>query len=218
MDGAIAAVMELVAYLSERLEDRRANPRQDLLTDIAQLRVDGKPLSDDDAISIAFLLLAAGHETTVGAIGGMLYHVVRRPEVRDQLRDDPQLIHGAVEEALRMEPSLMGLGRMLLADTSVAGVSMPKGERVMLMFGSANRDPQVFDDPEEFRVERPNNRHLAFGSGIHRCVGAPLARLEMRVVLEEVLRRMPGVRLEDEEAVRVTYNFSRAYRALPVVW
>ncbi len=217
-DAAMALVMELVVYLSEKLADRRANPGDDMLTDIVRVEVDGRPLTDDEAVSLAFLLLAAGHETTVGAIGGMLYHVARDRTTRDRLLDDPSLVPLAVEEALRLEPSLMGLGRMSLEDVTVRGVTIPKGERVMLLFGAANRDEAVFEDAEEFHVDRPNNRHLTFGSGIHRCVGAPLARLEMRIVLEEVLRRMPGLRLVDEEAVQVSYAFSRAYRALPVTW
>jgi cytochrome P450 len=217
-DGAYAAVVELMGYLTGQLEERRRSPRADMLTDIVQLAVDGEQISPEQALSIAFLLLAAGHETTVGAIGGMIYHVAANRDVRDRLLADPSLVRDAVEEALRLEPSLMGLGRTLRKDTTVAGVPMPEGERVMLLYGSANRDGEVFDKPEEFRVDRPNNRHLAFGAGIHRCVGAPLARLEMRIVLEEILRRLPGIRLEDENAVKVSYAFSRAYRALPAVW
>jgi cytochrome P450 len=189
-----------------------------LLSDIVAINVDGVSISTEDAISLAFLILAAGHETTVGAIGGMLYHVAKSAQLRARLLADPSLVPSAVEESLRLEPPLMGLGRMLLSDTTVAGVTMPEAERVMLLFGAANRDPTVFEGAEEFNIDRGNNRHLAFGVGVHRCVGAPLARLEMRVVLEEVLRRMPEIRLESDDDVRVNYQFARSYQNLPVVW
>lgn len=216
--GAEAAVLDLVGYLVAQLEERRTAPTSDMLSDILAIEVDGAPISMEGAVSLAFLILAAGHETTVGAIGGMLYHLAKNADVRDRLLADPSLVPGAVEEALRLEPPLPGLGRMLLEDTTVAGVDMPAAERVMLLYAAANRDGSVFEDPEQFKVDRANNRHLTFGVGIHRCVGAPLARLEMRVVLEEVLRRMPGIRLESDDGVRVGYHFSRAYTQLPVVW
>lgn len=216
--GAEAAVVDLFGYLAGQLEERRSVPKDDLLSDILAIEVDGAPISMEGAMSLAFLILAAGHETTVGGLGGMLYHVAKDADIRDRLLADPSLVPSAVEEALRLETPLMGLGRMLVKDTTLAGVAMPAAERVMLMFGAANRDASVFDDPGQFKVDRTNNRHLAFGVGIHRCVGAPLARLEMRVVLEEVLRRMPGIRLESDDGVRVVYHFSRAYTQLPVVW
>ncbi len=217
-EAAVAHVNELVGYLARTLAERRAHPREDMLTDIVRMEVDDKPLSEDEAVSLAFLLLAAGHETTVGAIGGMLYRVARDREVRDRLLAEPGLVHSAVEESLRLELPLMGLGRMITADTTVRDVVMPAGERAMLMFGAANRDPAVFADPEEFRVDRPNNRHLAFGTGVHRCVGAPLARLEMSVVLEEVLARMPDLELVSEDDVEVRYQFSRSYTTLTARW
>jgi cytochrome P450 len=216
--GAAAVMGELFAYLLDQLEARRREPREDLLTDVAQLTVDGVAVSADQALSFAFLLLIGGHDTSVGAIGGMIHRIAANPDVRDRLRAEPALVPAAVEESLRLEPPLMGLGRTLLRQTTVAGVTMPVAERVMLLFGSANRDGEVFDDPEEFRLDRPHNRHLTFGTGVHRCVGAPLGRLEMRVVLEEILRRMPALRLADAAAVRVHYAFSRTYEALPVVW
>src|SRR5271170_762444 len=133
----------------------------------------------------------------------MLYRVAKDAGVRDRLLADPSLVASAVEESLRLETPLMGLGRIITKDTTLAGVAMPEAERVMLLYGAANRDPSVFEDPEVFEVDRTNNHHFGFGFGIHRCVGAPLARLEMRVVLEEVLRRMPGIRLVSDDLVRV---------------
>lgn len=216
--GAEAAVFDLFGYVAAQLEERRAAPKDDMLSAITAIEVDGAPISMEATISLAFLILAAGHETTVGGIGGMLYRVAKDTGVRDRLLADPSLLPGAVEESLRLESPLMGLGRMTVRDTTLAGVAIPEAERVMLLYGAANRDPAVFEDPERFRIDRENNRHFGFGFGIHRCVGAPLARLEMKVVLEEVLRRMPAFRLESDELVEVDYHFSRMYSKLPVVW
>ncbi len=216
--GSAAAVNDLKEYLSARLEDRKRAPTDDMLSEILAVTVDGEPIRDEQAVSLAFLILGAAHETTVGGIGGMLYHVTKNAAIRDQLIADPSLIENAVEEAIRLEAPLPGLGRMLTDDAVVDGVAMPRGDRVMLLFAAANRDPDVFECPEDFRVDRTNNRHLGFGAGIHRCVGAPLARLEMRVVLEEVLRRMPNIRLEDDSAVRVECAVGRSYATLPVSW
>lgn len=217
-DGAAVAAMEIVESLTATLADRRSSPRDDMLTDIAQLEIDGAGLSDDEAVSMAFLLLGAGHETTVGAIGGLIYYLAREPALQDKLRADPTLIPGAAEEALRLVAPLPGMGRTVTTDTLVDGVAIGAGERVMLMFGSANRDPSVFESPEDFRPDRPNNRHLAFGSGVHRCLGAPLARLELCTVLEEVLRRLPGFTLAGPDAAAARYGTSRGYRKLLVSW
>jgi cytochrome P450 len=216
--GSQATAGELVVYLTGKLEERRSAPQNDMLSDIVAIEVDGEPISTEGAVSLAYLILAAGHETTVGAIGGMLYRLASSAATRDRLLADPSLVPSAVEEALRLESPLPGLGRMLLKDTTLAGVDMPEAERVMLLYGAANRDASVFEDADQFKVDRANNRHLAFGVGIHRCVGAPLARMELRVALEEVLRRMPGIRLDPEHDVVVDYHFSRSFDALPVVW
>lgn len=216
-DGAAVAAMEMVSGLGAALASRRASPSDDMLSDIALLEVDGAPLSDDEAISMAFLLLGAGHETTVGAIGGLLMYVAADPAVQQQLRDDPALIPDAVEEALRLVAPLPGMARTVVTDTAVDDVALAAGDRVMLLFGSANRDPAVFADPETFRLDRGGNRHLAFGSGVHRCVGAPLARLELRIVLEEVLRRLPSLRLAGAGA-EARYGTSRGYRHVHCEW
>jgi cytochrome P450 len=218
-EGAGPVYQDIANYLSDSLEDRRKSPRDDMLSDIVALTIDDAPIKHQDAVSLAFLLLGAGHETTVSGIGGLLYEVAKDPRIRDQLIADPSLIERAVEEALRLESPLLGLGRSLLGDAVVEGVSMPQGDRVMLLWGAANRDPGVFDSPEEFRLDRTNlQKHVAFGAGVHRCVGAPLARLEMRVVLEELLRRMPAVRLTDPDAVTVRWTVGREFHGLHATW
>jgi cytochrome P450 len=205
--------------LARHVADRREHPRDDMLSDIVALTIDDEPISDDVAVSLAFLILGAGHETTVGGIGGLLYRVLKDPKLRDRLIADPALINNAVEEALRLESPLLGLGRFLLDDTVVEDVAMSQGDRVMLMWGAANRDPSVFDSPEEFRIDRENpQKHIAFGAGVHRCVGAPLARMEMRITLDEVLRRMPGARLVNDADVTVTWTMGRDFRHLDATW
>jgi len=216
--ASAAASQEFVGYLAGKLAERRANPGDDMLSDIATLQIDGAPLSDADAISMAFLLLGAGHETTVGAIGGLLYYLAREPELQRQLRENPTLLPGAAEEAVRLVAPLPGMGRTVLTDTELDGTALPAGSRVMLLYGSANRDPEMFADAEEFRLGRDSNRHVGFGQGIHRCVGAPLARLELTVVLEQVLARLPGLRLAGPDAAEARYGTSRSYRRLLVRW
>jgi cytochrome P450 len=212
------ASSNLVQYLAAQLDQRRARPADDLLSEIVKLEVDGQPVGMEQAISLAYLLLSAGHETTVGALGGMLYHIARDPALRDRLLEDPSLIPATIEESLRLEPPVPGMGRITVCQAEIGDVTVPAGERLMLMFGAANRDPEVFTDPEEFQLGRPDNRHLSFGVGIHRCVGAPLAKIEMQIVLEEVLRRMPGIRLASEQGATATYHFTRAFSTLPVTW
>jgi cytochrome P450 len=217
--GSAAAAQATWTYLQAKLEERRQSPRNDMLSEIVSVTIDDKPISEQDAVSLAFLILGAGHETTVAGIGGLIYQVAKDSRIRDQLVADPSLIEQAVEEALRLESPLMGLGRITTDEAVVEGVAMPPGERVMLLWGAANRDPAVFDSPEDYRLDRDNvHKHIAFGAGVHRCVGAPLARMEMRIVLEEVLRRMPALRLADPASVRVKWTVAREFEGLLALW
>lgn len=219
MAGAEAAFNELAGFLGAQLEERRQVPRDDVLTDLVRIDVDGSPISTEVAVSLAFLILVAGYETTAGALGGLLYHVGRNPDIRDRLIAEPALIPSAVEEAVRLEAPLPGLGRTLRTDTVLNGVAMSEADKVMLLFAAANRDGDVFAEPEEFKVDRSRNQHFGFGVGVHRCVGAPLARLELKVALQEVLRRLPALRVEVGDAVRVEFRTSsRVYRSLPATW
>lgn len=215
--GAQAASQEFVGYLAGQLMDRKENPRDDMMTDIATLEVDGVPLTFEEQVSMAFLLLGAGHETTVGAIGGLLYYLARDPSLAEQLQANPALVAGATEEAVRLVAPLPGMGRTTRADITVGDVDIPEGSTVMLLYGSASRDPKEFDDPEEFKLGRDSNRHVAFGQGIHRCVGAPLARLELKVVLEEWHQRIPEYRIKPgteltERGVQLSMS------SLPLEW
>ncbi|WP_235735616.1 cytochrome P450 [Nocardioides alcanivorans] len=219
LEGAAVAYAEILARLSRGVEERRSHPREDMLSDIAGLMIDDEPINHDDAVSLAFLLLGAGVETTASGIGGLLYRVAGDPKLRDQLLDDPALIEIAVEEALRIESPFPGMARTTTASSTVGDVSIGAGERVMLMFGAANRDPAMFEDPDEFRLDRSNvHKQLGFGAGIHRCVGAPFARLQMQIAMEEILRRMPQIRLAGPDGVKVSWTTSREFNKLECSW
>jgi cytochrome P450 len=210
--------LQLFSYLFELLEDRKDNPRDDLLTRIVQLTYEGRELTEEELLGITFLLAVAGHETTVGGIGMLLTRLAERPEIQSALRDDSALQFSAIEESLRFDPPIQYFSRTVTGDTALGGTSLREGAKVLLSWASANRDADAFDDPDAFRYDRPNNRHIAFGSGPHRCVGAHLARLELRVVLEEVLRRLPTFRLADPDGVVMVGGITRWVRHLPVVW
>jgi cytochrome P450 len=178
-------------YFEAMTEDRRAEPRPDLMTRIARAAVDGVPLTDDEILGMTLLIYAAGNETTSMLIGNALWLLDEHPDERERLRADPAAIPAALEEILRFEAPVSQQARMTTRDVEIQGVTIPKGQKVLLMYGSANRDEETFERSEEFEPARGAERHLAFGEGIHFCLGAPLARLEARIALEEILTRLP---------------------------
>jgi cytochrome P450 len=210
--------LQFFSYLFEALEDRRDNPRDDMLTRIVQLEFDGRPLTEDELLGITFLVAVAGHETTVGAIGALLLRLAGHPEVREAIIGQPELAFSAIEESMRLEPPIQYFSRTVTRDIEIAGVPLAAGAKVLLSWASANRDPEAFSDPDSFLFDRPNNRHLAFGAGPHRCLGAHLARLELKVVLEEMLRRLPPWRVTDPSAVVMGGGINRLVKCLPVEW
>jgi cytochrome P450 len=210
--------LQLFAYLFEALEDRRDNPRDDMLSRIVQLEFDGRPLTEEELLGIALLVAVAGHETTVGAIGMLLLRLAEHPRARAAIEADPALGFAAIEESLRLDPPIQYFARTVTSDTVIGGVPLAAGARVLLSWASANRDPDAFPAADDFVWDRPNNRHLAFGAGPHRCLGAHLARLELKVVLEEVLRRIPPWRVVDPAAVVMGGGINRLVKSLPVEW
>ncbi|HKN37828.1 MAG TPA: cytochrome P450 [Acidimicrobiia bacterium] len=208
--------LQLFSYLFEALEDRRDNPRDDMLTRIVQLQFDGRPLTEDELLGITFLVAVAGHETTVGAIGALLLRLAEHPEVRAAIEARPELAFSAIEESMRLEPPIQYFSRTVTRDTEIGGVRLAAGAKVLLSWASANRDADAFSDPDDFVFDRPNNRHLSFGAGPHRCLGAHLARLELEVVLEEMLRRIPPWRVVGP--VVMGGGINRLVRSLPVEW
>jgi cytochrome P450 len=186
-----ASLRDLNDYFLAKLAERRKNPRQDLMSLLIAAEVDGERLGDNDLLEFCRLLLIAGYETTACLIGSAAISLCEQPDVGHELRGDPSLVPGAVEEAIRCYPSVAGTMRVTTADTEVAGQRIDAGQSLIVWIGSANYDEAHFVEPERFDVRRSPNRHLGFGVGIHFCVGAPLARLEARIAVGKLLERLP---------------------------
>ncbi|WP_426368497.1 cytochrome P450 [Streptomyces sp. E-08] len=197
--GAHEARMELGMYLAGLIEERRKNPGDDMLSQLATAKGEDGPMTTMELLSTAALLLIAGHETTVNLITNGILTLLRNPDVLQRLRTEPRLAVPIVEELLRFEPPVQLLpGRTTLADIEVRGVTIPKGSSLWLVLASGNRDPQRFENPDRFDPDRPDVQHLGLGSGIHSCFGAPLARLEAQLALSELARRLENPRLLDD--------------------
>ncbi|EPX63765.1 putative cytochrome P450 hydroxylase [Cystobacter fuscus DSM 2262] len=208
-------------YFIEQLEERRKHPREDLLTLLVPQVMGGTaPLSHQEAVCNAMDLMAAGHETTTGLIGNGMWLLLQAPEQLQSLRDDLTLLPNAIDEMLRMEAPIRGFFRTVTAQTQLGGVQLPKGSRVFIVYASGNRDETRFSEPDRFDIRRADaKKHLAFGKGIHFCVGAALAKLEGRIAFEHLLRRLPNPRLRTDAAtVRRPYFMLRGFEHLPIAW
>ncbi len=203
-------------FISE-VARRRVEPGDDLLSELLHSEVDGQPVEESVVLGIAALVLIAGVDTTWSAIGSSLWHLATHPEDRDRLVAEPELMDTAVEELLRAY-SPVTMARIVTSGTSFRGCPMHAGDKVLMNFPGANRDPEVFEDADRVVLDRAVNRHLAFGSGIHRCAGSNLARMELRVAIEEWLRRIPVFSLEDPGAVTWAGGQVRGPRRCPVVF
>ena len=220
IERAAGAVMELIGYFRERIAERREVPPgerpDDLLTLLIEAEHEGAPLTERHVIGSCFLLLIAGIDTTWSAIGSSLWHLATHPDDQARLRAEPDLLPYAVEEFLRFY-SPVTMARFVTDDVEVHGCPMQRGDKVLMTFPAANRDPAVFDRPDEFVIDRARNRHVAFGSGIHRCLGSNLARMELRVAIEEWLRRIPTFELAAHD-VAWTGGQVRGPRRVRVRW
>ncbi len=203
------------AYITAQIEDHRAHPRDDLTSYLLGVEVGGQPLAPEHVFGTIILVLIAGIDTTWSAIGSALWHLASHPDDLARLREDPDLMPIAVEEFLRFYAPVT-MARLVKRDVEFLGCPMREDDWVLLGFPAANRDPEVFPDADRFVIDRLENRHLAFGLGIHRCAGSNLARMEMRVALEEFLARFPRVELVDPEAVTWSQGQVRGPRRLPV--
>ncbi|MFD7441340.1 cytochrome P450 [Streptomyces sp. NPDC059909] len=191
-----AAWQDMRAYLTKLLETKRARPADDLLSALITARDEEQQLNEDELIAMAFLLLVAGYITTVNLIGGGIAALLAHPDQLELLRSDPELLPGAIEEFLRYDgPVSPGIARFAREDVEIAGVTVPRGATVLIASAIADRDPGRFPDPDRLDITRRDNAHLAFGHGIHYCLGAPLARLEGQVAIGTALRRLPGLAL-----------------------
>jgi cytochrome P450 len=213
---ALAARDRLRSYIQSVAAERRMRPRDDLMTFLVQA-VDAGALSDDELLGGSLLLFLAGITTTSGLISNSLLHLASRPDLRDRMRADPATMTSAIEELLRYESPIQALARTTTADAELHGTRMPAGARVVLLFGSANRDERRWPDPDTLDIDRPQARHLAFGDGIHHCLGAPLARLEARIAFEELFRRVPRYAIAGP-VVRVRTASDRTLEQLPVAF
>jgi cytochrome P450 len=187
-------MQEMNAYFAQKLDDRRRQPRADLLSELLAAEVDGQHLREEELTSFCVLLLLAGHVTTTNLIGQAILCFDAHPETMDQLRAQPDLMPGAIEEVLRYASVVWRLGRITTADTNLDTVRIPANSVVFAWIASANRDGAQFPNPDRFDITRSPNRHLAFGHGIHFCVGAPLARLEASIALPMMLEQLPHLR------------------------
>lgn len=219
-DVSARAGIEVTTFLRDLIEARTRDPRDDMLSGLAQAEIteDGVPhrLGLDEAASFGMLLFVAGTETVARLLGWAAVVLDRHPDQRAQLVDDPSLIPAAVEELLRYEAPSPVQGRWTTADVELHGTVIPAGSKVLLLTGSAGRDDRAYDDPDRFDVHREARPQLSFGSGIHFCLGAALARMEGRVALEETLKRYPTWRVDHDRSTRLHTSTVRGYATVTV--
>ncbi len=209
---------DLGRYLTNAIAERRKNPgRGDLIDDIVAARADdGTGLNDTDVLSVVNQLLVGGNETTTSLISNAMWRMLEQPELWDTVCSDPATyVPAAIEESLRFDPPVLGLYRNTTTDIELHGETIPEGSKVMLHYAAANRDPDVYEHPDEFRLDRRNQRHLAFGLGVHMCLGAQLARLEAEVALNALVEECPDLAINGQQE-RITPFFLWGRRRLPV--
>ncbi len=207
------------AFTMEVIADRRANPTDDLFSVLVNAEVEGQRMSDDEIVFETLLILIGGDETTRHTLSGGTEQLLRHRDQWEALVAQPDLLPGAIEEMLRWTSPVKNMCRTLTADTEFHGTSLKAGEKIMLMFESANFDESVFGDPENFRIDRNPNSHLAFGFGTHFCLGNQLARLELKIMLTKVLSRLPDLRLADDTALPLRpANFVSGLESMPAVF
>jgi len=214
--AGVQAAGNLVRYFAQDLGRRKREPGDDLISALIAAEVDGERLTDEEIFGFCFLLVIAGNETTTKMLGNAMFLLHRHPEQRALLAREPSRVAAAVEEVLRFDTSTHMLARVLTRDVERHGKLLPKGDRVLLLIGSGNRDERVFDRADEFDITRPPQQNLSFGFGTHVCLGASLARLEGRVALEEMLARMPDYTIDEAGLERVHSPNVRGYARMPM--
>ncbi len=230
VDGSDPAVMrrdpaqmqqmqqEMFNYFSRLLDDRRRSPREDLITALCHAEVDGERLSEEELVSFCMLLLFAGQETTKNLIANAILCFTDYPDTMERLTREPALMPTAIEEVLRYLPPVWFLFRTTKTDVELAGQHIPANKTVLAWTASANRDPAQFRDPDRFDIEREPNRHLAFGHGVHFCVGAPLSRLEAKLALPMMLEQLKGLQRVEDFPITVNTGIVFVIRSLPVTF
>lgn len=210
---------EMAAYFGGMALARRAQGADDLITALVEAEVEGESLSDAEVLGFCMLLLIAGNETTTNLIGNMLGIVAGRPDLWRLLRENRHLVNAVIDETLRFESPIQRLPRHTTREVEVSGITIPKNATVSIYYGAANRDPAEFPDPDEFRLDRDLRNHVAFGMGIHYCLGAPLARAEASIALNTLLDRYPAIKRGTAPAVRQTASLVVfGYQQLPLLF
>ncbi|WP_293310277.1 cytochrome P450 [Mycolicibacterium sp.] len=222
-EAALAAVMEAFggysAFAMETIAKRRAEPTDDLFSILVNSEVEGEVMADEEILFETLLILIGGDETTRHTLSGGTEQLLRHPDQWDSLVADAQTVPGAIEEMLRWTSPVKNMARTLMADTEFHGTELKAGEKMVLLFESANFDEKVFGDPDNFRIDRNPNNHMAFGFGTHFCLGNQLARLELNTMLRKLLARLPDLRLADDSALPLRpANFVSGLEAMPVVF
>jgi cytochrome P450 len=213
---ALSAMASMYNYFTDFLADRRRSPRQDLMSALVSAEIEGVRLTDEELLGFCALLLIAGTETTTNLLGNAAVVLAQHPDSRRRLANDHTLLGPAIEELLRYESPIQGLSRTLTRDITVHNTTMSRGESVLLVFGSANRDERVFPEPDVFDIDRKPEHLVAFGKGVHFCLGASLARMEARIALTALLQRVPNWDVDLDSAQRLRSGPIRGYASLPI--
>jgi cytochrome P450 len=209
---------ELTEYFRSLAAQRRQEPRDDLLSALVEVEAEGKRLNTDELLAMCILILFAGHASTVNLIGNGTLALLRHPDQWALLRSNPDLIKSAVEELLRYDSSIQVARRIAMEELEIGGQKVRKDQEVFLLLGAANRDPEQFPDPDRLDITRADNGHLAFGDGVHYCLGAPLVRAEAQVAFAALVKRMPNLKLAtDMLEYQQTVSF-RGVKAMPVTF
>ena len=208
---------EMYAYFNTILDQRAVDPRDDILSGFLSAEIDGRQLSREEILDICFLLMIAGLDTVTASLDCFFGYLAQHADQRDRLVADPSLVPNAVEELLRFETPVVGVPRVVVQDTEIGGTAVRTGDQVMILLGSANTDEAEFTNADTVDFDRDVNRHLAFGGGVHRCLGSHLARLELRVALREFHTRIPGYRLAPGADLTYTSGI-RSLASLPLIW
>jgi cytochrome P450 len=193
MSERIPHILEMAEYFQSLLSERRENPGEDLISKVVLAEVEDERLCDQDVVGFCMLLMIAGNETTTNLLSNLLNHLADQPQLWRELREDPDKIDAAIEEILRYDSPVHWVNRRATRDVEFQGQTVKAGEVVYAFMGSANRDPEHYESPDEFRLDRGRSNHHSFGHGIHFCIGAPLARLEARYAMEELLKRYRSI-------------------------
>jgi cytochrome P450 len=210
------AALGLTSYFADLAEERRRNPKDDMISALVHAEIDGRRLDKSELDGFFIVLLVAGNETTTNLISNQLRILSERPDLWKRLREDRSLVPLAIEETVRFDTPVQNLGRQTTRDVEIRGVSIPKDSRIIASYGAANRDPEAFEAPEEYRPEREERRHLGFGQGVHFCLGAGLARLEGRIALNALLDRFETIEPGAGRPVRLQSTVIRGFESLPL--